>query len=215
MHPNPQRTPTGMHSHMLQTPTKTILRHDRIGIQKEDVFTGTHRRTLVAGTAKTRIFLVPEKSNSRKPRRQIPAALVPRSIVDHDDLTGHTLRRPAHRQQTLLQEKPDIMIDNDDGQGHPAPKITNASTPKGSKTLPRIPPRWTAARSTGCPMRTLNEPSPRSRRTATRASAPGYAGSPPPSSRHPSHNDAASPPTPRGSWHPPPGPPPCPRCSSA
>ena len=93
---------------------ETIFGDNGIGVQEQDILTGSFFQALVAAFGKTGIFFIGNKPDYRKPGQEVFDTVIRRVVIYHDYFALDTGNSPLYRAKTLLEEVFDIIIYYDD-----------------------------------------------------------------------------------------------------
>ena len=103
-----------------QARLERVFPDHRIGIEQQDMPSSTRTNRLVVGHRKAHVVLVGDHMNPRKPFSDHVHRAIYAPVVYHPYVQIQVVHGPLNRDQTLLEERPNVVANNDDTQvGHP------------------------------------------------------------------------------------------------
>ncbi len=115
-HLHAERTRVGVGVHEFQAFLERRFLDHRVGIEEQDVFAGGDAHREVVARREAEVFLAFDQRNVGEAFAEHRLAAIHRIVVHHIHLRIDALDRSTHREQALLDEMLDIVIDDDDGK---------------------------------------------------------------------------------------------------
>ena len=110
----------GMGIGMGQTHPERVLANHRIRIEQDHMAPFARPNGLVVGHRKTHVVFVGNDPNPRKPFSDHVHRTIHTPVVHHPHVNRHVVHGPFDGHKALLEERPNVVADNDDAQvGHP------------------------------------------------------------------------------------------------